>query len=492
MKVDNFCIYPSIFVCAFQLFIHFCGNIRHMKKQHLKLYLLIILPLLGVILFFLFHGKHLESASLISEIKSEGAQNHFIESAKHPLSVLLLQIIVILFVARVVGYLFSRIGQQAVIGEIAAGIILGPSLLGWLLPDVSNFLFPLASLSNLQLLSQIGLVLFMFIIGMELDISTLRSRASEAVLVSHVSIVFPYFLGVMLAYFLYSSFAPVHISFVPFALFMGIAMSITAFPVLARILKERNMTKTPAGSMAIICAAIGDITAWCILPFVIAISRAGDVSNAWFAILLTGIYVMLMLFVVRPLLQKLSERYFTNGNIHNAFTALIFLVLLASAYVAELIGIHALFGAFLAGAIMPTNVSLRTIFTERIEDVSTFLLMPLFFAFTGLRTQIGLLNTSHLWAVCALIIVLAVAGKFIGSCFAAKLTGQSWKDSLRIGALMNTRGLMELIVLNIGYDLGILKPEIFTIMVFMALATTFMTAPTLNLIEKLILEPSKK
>jgi Kef-type K+ transport system membrane component KefB len=463
-----------------------------MRKQHIKLYLLIILPLLAAILFLFLYGKHLESPTLISEIKTEVPQSHFMESARHPLSVLLLQIIVILFVARVVGYLFSRIGQQAVIGEITAGIILGPSLLGWLLPGVSGFLFPLASLANLQLLSQIGLVLFMFIIGMELDIKTLKSRASEAVLVSHVSIVFPYFLGVGLAYFLYTSFAPAHIAFVPFALFMGIAMSITAFPVLARILKERNMTKTASGSMAIICAAIGDVTAWCILPFVIAISRAGDVSNAWFAILLTGIYVLFMLLVVKPVLQKLSERYFTNGNIHNAFTALIFLTLLASAYIAELIGIHALFGAFLAGAIMPTNISLRTIFTERIEDVSTFLLMPLFFAFTGLRTQIGLLNDSHLWLICVLIITLAVAGKFIGSSLAAKITGQSWKDSLSIGALMNTRGLMELIVLNIGYDLGILKPEIFTMMVFMALATTFMTAPALNLIQRIIPEPVKK
>jgi Kef-type K+ transport system membrane component KefB len=396
-----------------------------------------------------------------------------------------MQIIVILSVARVVGYIFSRIGQQSVIGEITAGIILGPSLLGWLVPSVFSFLFPATSLPNLQLLSQIGLVLFMFIIGMELDINTLKSRASEAILVSHVSIVFPYFLGVGLAYFLYNTYAPANISFVAFALFMGIAMSITAFPVLARILKERNMTKTPVGSMAIISAAIGDVSAWCILPFVIAIARAGDISNAWFAILLTGVYVLAMLFAVRPVLKKLSERYFTDGSLHGTFTAFVFLVLLASAYTAELIGIHALFGAFLAGAIMPTNISLRNIFTERIEDVSTFLLMPLFFAFTGLRTQIGLLNATHLWVICALIIALAVAGKFIGSAFAAKSIGQSWKDSLSIGALMNTRGLMELIVLNIGYDLGILKPEIFTMMVFMALATTFMTAPALNLIEKI-------
>lgn len=443
------------------------------------------MPLVAVILFLLWQGKKLESGTLGSAITNAGSQNNFIESAKHPLSIMLLQILVILSVARLVGYVFSRIGQQAVIGEITAGIILGPSLLGWLMPGVFGFLFPASSLPNLQLLSQIGLVLFMFIIGMELDIHTLKSRASEAVLVSHVSIVFPYFLGVGLAYFLYETYAPANISFIAFALFMGIAMSITAFPVLARILKERNITKTKAGSMAIISAAIGDVSAWCILPFVIAIARAGDISNAWFAIFLTAVYVLVMLFAVRPILKKLSVRYFADGNLHGNFIAFVFLVLLASAYTAELIGIHALFGAFLAGAIMPNNFTLRNLFAERIEDVSTFLLMPLFFAFTGLRTQIGLLNDSHLWLICTLIILLAVAGKLIGSAFASKLVGYSWKDALRIGVLMNTRGLMELIVLNIGYDLGILKPEIFTMLVFMALATTFMTAPALDLIERI-------
>lgn len=455
-----------------------------MKKKHLTLYLALIVPLLAAIVLLLLKGKQLEATTVVTELKNAAGNTHFAESARHPLSILLLQIIVILFVARAVGYLFERIGQQAVIGEIAAGIILGPSLVGWLAPGVFSFLFPAASLGNLQLLSQIGLVLFMFIIGMELDINTLKSRAGEAIVVSHVSIVFPYFLGVGLAWFLYNHYAPPHIAFVPFGLFMGIAMSITAFPVLARILKDRRMTRTEAGSMALICAAIGDVTAWCILPFVIAISRAGDISGAWFSIFLSLVYVLVMLFAVRPLLQKLSERYFKDGNVHGAFTALIFLTLLASAYVAELIGIHALFGAFLAGTVMPQALSLRKLFTERIEDVSTFLLMPLFFAFTGLRTQIGLLNDTHLWVICALIIAIAIAGKFLGSAAAARLTGQSWQNALRIGALMNTRGLMELIILNIGYDLGILTPEVFTMMVFMALATTFMTAPALNLIER--------
>lgn len=456
-----------------------------MYRKHLSIYPLIILPLTAAILLLLWQGAKLEASLLTTYHPTNFGFKNFTAGVQHPLAVLLLQIIVILAVARTVGFLFSKIGQQAVIGEITAGIILGPSVLGWLSPEVSSFLFPEASLPNLQLLSQIGLVLFMFIIGMELDINTIKAKASEAILVSHVSIVFPYCLGVALAYFLYTDFADHRISFLAFALFMGIAMSITAFPVLARILKERGMTKTTAGSMAIISAAIGDVTAWCILPLVIAIAKAGDISNAGFSIFMALVYVLLMLFTIRPALAKFSQYFYSEGNLHSTFTAIVFLVMLASAYIAELIGIHALFGAFLAGAIMPNNISLRTIFTERIEDVSTFLLMPLFFAFTGLRTHIGLLNEPALWSVCIIVILVAVTGKFLGSVFPAKIVGHSWSDSLTIGALMNTRGLMELIVLNIGYELGILTPEIFTMLVFMALATTFMTAPLLNIIKRI-------
>jgi Kef-type K+ transport system membrane component KefB len=318
----------------------------------------------------------------------------------------------------------------------------------------------------------------------------MRRRASEAVVVSHLSIFFPYALGVALAYVLYAPFAPAHVTFVPFALFMGIAMSITAFPVLARILKERDMTKTAEGSMAIVCAAIGDVTAWCILPFVMAISRAGDLLNAWVTILLTAIYAALMLLAVRPALKTLRRRVSTQGVADPAFMAIAFLTLLASAYLAEVIGIHALFGAFVAGAVMPAKVSLRDVLTERVDAVGTYLLMPLFFAYTGLRTQIGLLNDVHLWTACALIVATAVTGKFLGTACAARLVGQSWNDSLKLGALMNTRGLMELIVLNIGYDLGILSPAMFTMLVFMALLTTCMTAPALNLLERMAPRPA--
>ena len=456
------------------------------KKEHLALYLATVVPLVAAVIFVLFAGRPLEPSGAVATV-TVPPQSHFTANGAAPFALLLLQMVVVIAVARAVGALFSKIGQQAVIGEIAAGVLLGPSLFGALAPATFAGLFPAASMGNLQLLSQIGLLLFMFVVGMELDLGLMRSRASEAVVISHASIFFPFALGVALAYTLYTSFAPSDVTFMPFALFMGIAMSITAFPVLARLLKERNMTKTAQGNMAIVCAAIGDVTAWCILPFVIAISRAGDLLNAWFTIVLTAIYVAVMFFVVSPALKTLRGRMSTQGVADPAFIAVAFLTLLASAYVTELVGIHALFGAFVAGAVMPSKVSLRALLTERVEAVGTYLLMPLFFAYTGLRTQIGLLDDAHLWTVCGLVVATAVAGKLLGTACAARMVGQSWHDSLTLGALMNTRGLMEVIVLNIGYDLGILSPTMFTMLMLMALLTTCMTAPALNLLERMAL-----
>ncbi|AHM61806.1 sodium/hydrogen exchanger [Flammeovirgaceae bacterium 311] len=412
----------------------------------------------------------------------------FAEALHHPLALLLLQIISILFVARLFGYLFSRIGQPTVIGEIIAGIVLGPSLLGWLLPGVSAFVFPAESLGNLQFLSQVGLILFMFVIGMDLDIKVLRNKAHSAVIISHASIIIPYFLGMALAYFLYTNFAPADTGFLSFALFMGIAMSITAFPVLARVIQERNLSGTHLGTIAITCAAADDITAWCLLAAVIAITKAGTALSAIYTILLALVYVLLMIKVVQPFLKRMGKIYSTKETITKSIVAIVFLVLLGSSYLSEVIGIHALFGAFLAGVIMPPNLNFRKVLTEKIEDVALVLLLPLFFVFTGLRTQIGLLNDWNLWLVCLLVSLVAIAGKFGGSALAARFVGQSWKESLSIGALMNTRGLMELVVLNIGYDLGILSPEIFAMMVLMALFTTFMTGPALDLIDHLFPE----
>jgi Kef-type K+ transport system membrane component KefB len=405
-----------------------------------------------------------------------------------PLSLLLIQIIIIVISSKLLASLVSKIGQPLVIGEIIAGILLGPSVLGFFWPELSQFVFQPDSLPNLNFLSQLGLILFMFIIGLELDIQLLKHKAHTAIVVSHASIIIPFTMGVSLAYFLYATFAPAHISFLAFGLFMGIAMSITAFPVLARILHERCLTKTSLGSLALTCAAADDVTAWCILAAVIAIVQAGSVINALFTVVLSVVYVIAMLKLVRPWLERLEAKYASSEGLNKTFAAVAFIVMFLSALTTEVIGIHALFGAFLAGVSMPTPVHFRKFLASRIEDVSLVILLPLFFAFTGLKTQIGLLNKGSAWLVCGLIILVAVAGKFGGSLFAAKFTGLSWSDSFAIGALMNTRGLMELIVLNIGYDLGVLSPTIFTMMVLMALVTTFMTSPLLSAIEHLKLK----
>lgn len=414
----------------------------------------------------------------------QDAPTHFwdsiLEGVTHPLSIFLLQILTILSIARLLGWLMGKMGQPSVVGEIVAGILLGPSLLGWLAPDFSSFLFAPNALGNLQLISQLGLVLFMFTVGMELDLRILRKSALDVIFISQSSIIVPYVGGIVLAWILYQTYAPEGIGFLAFALFIGIAMSITAFPVLARITQERGLNKTPLGSLALAAAAINDVLAWCILAAIIALVRTGPAHSALLTIGLSVLYVLFMLYIVRPLLARVANRFFSYETMNRTVIALIFAVLLLSALMTEIIGIHALFGAFLAGVIIPQNEEFRHVIINKIEDLTVVLLLPLFFVFTGLRTQIGLLNTLELWQTCGLIILFAVLGKFIGSAVPARISGQNWHDSLALGALMNTRGLMELIVLNIGFDLGILSPEVFAMMVLMALATTFMTGPALN------------
>jgi Kef-type K+ transport system membrane component KefB len=450
----------------------------------------------ALLYFFIRQGTLLETASTQahSKVSVGSSWDQFLDTfghnITHPLATLLLQIITIIIVARIFGWICKSIGQPTVIGEIAAGIFLGPSLVGMFFPGFSAFLFPAQSLGNLQFLSQIGLILFMFIIGMELDLKVLKSKAQEAVVISHASIILPFALGVGLALYIYQQFAPEGISFLSFSLFIGIALSITAFPVLARIVQERGLSRTKLGTMVITCAATDDITAWCILAAVIAIVKAGSFISSVYTIILAATYVFVMLKVLKPVLKRLGDYYSYKEGLTKPVVALFFVILLLSSYCTEVIGIHALFGAFMAGVIMPSNQSFRNIFIEKVEDVSMVLLLPLFFVFTGLRTQIGLLNDPYLWQVTGLIILAAVTGKFIGSAVAARFVNQSWRDSLIIGSLMNTRGLMELVVLNIGYDIGVLSPEIFAMMVIMALATTCMTGPALDLIDKFL--PIKK
>jgi Kef-type K+ transport system membrane component KefB len=409
-----------------------------------------------------------------------------------PLSIALLQIIIIISLSRIFSYLMKQVGQPSVIGEILAGIFLGPSLLGTLFPEAWAATFPLSSLGNLHSISTIGLSLFMFIIGLELDLSMLNRRIQTAVFVSHASILIPFFLGMLLAFDLYEGFAQGNTRFLTFSLFMGVSMSITAFPVLARIIQERGLSRSHLGILAITCAAIDDVSAWCILATVIAIAKAGNLSAAVLTILLAAALVVFMLKVARPYLARIGKELSKNGEVGRSFIALAIVCLLLSAFTAEIIGIHALFGAFLAGVSMPQDAKIRETLRNKIEDVSLLLFLPIFFAHTGLRTQIGLLTSEGLWKTCGLVIACAVAGKVFGTLFAARLMGQSWKNSLSLGALMNTRGLMELVVLNIGYDLGIITPALFVVMVLMAIFTTLMTGPMLGLIERFWPEKKKK
>ena len=456
--------------------------------QRAKSLISILLLLLFISLIFIIiqAGKGLEIGSAIRSIKATEAPQQgwdaVLESFRHPLPIFILQLIVIIIASQVCGFLFRKMGQPAVMGEILAGILLGPSLLGSLVPEFNTFVFPPESLLNLQMLSQIGLVLFMFVIGMELDLNIIKSKARAAMYISNASIIIPYLLGVVVSYFIYQDYAPRDIPFYAFALFMGIAMSITAFPVLARVIRERGLNNTKLGTIAITSAAAGDITGWCLLAFVIAIVKAGSLLTSLYTIAAATIYILLMFFVVRRLLTRLAIADNDEKNIKPSSLAIIFVVMLLSAYCSEIIGIHALFGAFLAGVIMPEKWNFRKLIIDKIEDVALVLLLPLFFVFTGLRTEIGLINDASLWTVCIIITLVAIAGKFGGSAGAARINGESWQDSLSIGALMNTRGLMELVILNIGYDLGILSPQVFTMMVIMALLTTFMTSPALDLI----------
>ncbi len=459
-----------------------------MRNHKITIFYLVVTGFFSALIYWILGlGKGLETnKKLVNPAIENGHWNDFIDSMSHnlhhPLAILLAQIVTIILVARFFGWVFRKIGQPSVIGEIIAGIALGPSLLGLYFPEFSLTLFPIASLGNLQFLSQIGLILFMYVIGMELDLKVLQNKAKDAIVISHASIIFPFALGIGLAYFVYYKFAPEGIAFMPFALFMGIAMSITAFPVLARIVQERGLHKTKLGAIVITCAAADDITAWCLLAAVIAIVKAGTFVSSLYIIAMAVAYVLAMLFIVKPFLKKIGELYSTKDSLNKPVVAIFFLTLIISSYTTEIIGIHALFGAFMTGVIMPDITKFRNLFIEKVEDVSVILLLPLFFVFTGLRTEIGLLNDPYIWKVTGFIILVAVIGKFLGSALAAKFVGQSWRDSLTIGALMNTRGLMELIVLNIGLDLEVITTEVFTMMVIMALVTTFMTGPTLNII----------
>lgn len=386
---------------------------------------------------------------------------------------------IILLAARALGWTFQRIGQPRVVGEMTAGIILGPSLFGRFFPGTFAHIFPASSLPVLTALSQLGLLLFMFVVGLEVDLKRVVKQRTAVVLISNVSIILPLALGIGLATALYPQFAGGQVPFSSFALFMGTAMSITAFPVLARILKERNLLGTDLGTTAISCAAIDDVSAWLLLAVLTAtVHSAQSWHRLAITLLLLVAFVAVMLFPVRRLAASLESLYRKQGAGVELISLLILIIFVAS-YTTERLGVHALFGAFVAGLVMPKSEPMTAAIVERIESLSLALLLPLFFAVTGLRTRIDLLTDRSLWGYTAAIIATAVIGKLAGAALTARITGMTWKDSLALGVLMNTRGLVELVVLNAGLDLGVLSPPLFTMMVIMALVTTFMTTPIL-------------
>jgi Kef-type K+ transport system membrane component KefB len=397
------------------------------------------------------------------------------------LTTLLLQIAVVLAVARATGWLFRRIHQPQVMGEMAGGILLGPSVLGALAPGASRVLFPPGSLSALDTLSTIGLVLFMFLVGTQLDLHELRGRRRSALFISQTSIVVPFILGALLAVSLLRALGRPGVPVLHFALFMGAAMSITAFPVLARILAEERLLGTRVGSVALACAAVDDVQAWCILAAVVWLVRStGAGAPLWLTLAGLTLYVVVMWTIVRGALHRLERRRADRDSLTQGRLALILITLFASAWVTDRLGMHALFGAFLFGAIMPRDSGITGLLAKRLEDVTVVLFLPLFFASAGLRTSLGLLSGGSMWFMFGLVLLVAVAGKAGGAMLAARATGMPWREAAALGALLNTRGLMELVVLKIGLEIGAISGTVFTMMALMALVTTLMTVPLLR------------
>jgi Kef-type K+ transport system membrane component KefB len=387
---------------------------------------------------------------------------------------ILLAVATVIIASRFFGWAISKIGQPRVHGEILAGIILGPSVLGLMWSDGVDYMFPDEIVAALKVLAQLGLVMFMFLIGLELDLGKLRGHGHKAVLISHASIVLPIALGALLALWLYPRLGD-GVDQLGFTLFLGAAMAITAFPVLARVLQETGLYHTRIGVLTITCAAVDDVTAWCVLAGVVAVVKSTGPADAIQIIALSLVFVVAMLSVVRPLLRRVP-------------TVPVWATLalaLAAAWTTEQIGIHAIFGAFMAGAVMPRERGIERDVRDKLETATLTLLLPVFFVVVGLATRIDLLDSAYLWGITALVIATAIVGKWGGSMVAARITGESWRDSAAIGVLMNTRGLTELVILSVGLELGVIGPAVFTIMVLMALVTTLMATPMLALVSPL-------
>jgi len=431
---------------------------------------------IGLLLLVLSFGRQLVPATPgVGKPVGSAAVTH----SSYVLYHVLVALVSILLLGRWLGKLFVYFGQPRVIGEMVAGIMLGPSLLGRIWPDAMHFILPTDVQPFLGIIAQIGVILYMFLVGLELNAGLLRSRAHATIAISHTSILVPFLLGATLALWLYPQLSTGDVPFTSFALFMGVAMSITAFPVLARILTDRRMENTELGVVALSCAAIDDVTAWCLLAFVVGVAQA-EVNGAVQTTIMALAYIAIMFIVVRPL----AIRYLGHDSNHppRRMAVWVLVALLFSALTTEWIGIHAIFGAFVLGAIIPHDSDVARDFSNKLEDIVKILLLPAFFAYTGMRTEIGLVTGWQAWMFCAVIILVATLGKFGGTLVAARLTGLDWRTSAALGILMNTRGLMELIVLNIGLELGVISPKLFAMMVIMALVTTIATTPVLHLL----------
>jgi Kef-type K+ transport system membrane component KefB len=435
-------------------------------------YFVMLAGTVGLFLLIRGFGERLSPvATAESASPAVGAQPHIMMHV-------LIALLAIILLGRWLGQVFRHFGQPRVIGEMVAGIMLGPSLLGRISPAAMDFVLPAQVAPYLGVIAQLGVILYMFLVGLELNASLLRSHAHATVAISHASIVAPFILGTALALWLYPPLAPAGVPFTSFALFMGVAMSITAFPVLARILTDRRIDKTELGVVAISCAATDDATAWCLLAFVVGVAQA-EVGGAVQTVALALGYIALMTIVVRPLAVRYLSRTTEKRSLRR-MAVWVLVALLMSAATAEWIGIHAIFGAFLLGAIIPHDSDVARDFRHKLEDIVKILLLPAFFAYTGMRTEIGLVSGWQAWLFCGVIILVATLGKFGGTLAAARLTGLDWRMSAALGVLMNTRGLMELVVLNIGLEMGVISPTLFAMMVLMALATTIATTPILQ------------
>lgn len=405
-----------------------------------------------------------------------------------PLPMLLVALPAVIAACRAGGALVQRIGQPAVVGEMCVGIILGPSLLGWLWPSAQHWLLPPGVLPFTGMLGQLGLLVFMFLIGLELDLSSLRGNRRGAVAVSQASVALPMALGVGLALVMYGSFAPKGVDRLPFALFMGVAMSITAFPVLARILSERGLYATPTGALAMACAAIDDVTAWCLLSLVVALTVSSSILGAATTAGLTVVFAAVMIWGVRPLVARWAARSARASGSGERYESSVIVALFSAICLAGLatdrIGVHTVFGAFLLGTVMPRGSLSIERAASRLRSVAVPVLLPLFFVQTGLRTNLAGLTDASQWLWAGAVLAVASVGKWGGATLAARAVGQDWRAALTIGALMNSRGLTELIILNIGYELGVIGPDLFTILVVMALVTTALTGPALGLIRR--------